>query len=324
MRIHQCVRILLSLALLASLGSKTSVATEVFAAKKPKVLNTNHLPNAIQVHPKVISGGLPGNPKAFAELAMLGVQTIISVDGQKPDITTAKKFGMNYVHLPHGYNGISANRAQELAKAVRDLPGPIYIHCHHGKNRSPTAASVACVSAGMIDQKDALSILTTAGTSPHYEGLYDSAKAAAPIDPADLDQLEVDFKEQMPIAPLVESMVSIEETFANLKQFQKVNWRILKQHPDLEPTHEALLLKEHFRELSRLEDKEHTPDYLQILKSSEFAAEQLEADLRKWKSSDRKQSPSNEFMNSMLLLEKNCQKCHQKYRDIPLNNSLQK
>ena len=36
----------------------------------------------------------------------------------------AKKYGMRYVHLPHGYDGIPEERIAELAKAVRDLPQP--------------------------------------------------------------------------------------------------------------------------------------------------------------------------------------------------------
>lgn len=330
-RTNRCVRALLSLALLAFLHTETIVPTVVFADQieasndsEPIVLNIEELPNAIQVHPKVISGGLPEDSKAFSELAKLGVRTIISVDGQTPDVAAAKKHGMKYVHLPHGYNGISAERTQELAKAVRDLPGPIYIHCHHGKHRSPAAASVACVGAGFLPSEAAVSFIRMAGTSPHYEGLYRSVRTCRRFNSIELDQLEVDFNAQAPIAPLVESMVSIEHRFSNLKQFQKVDWKNLKHHPDIEPAHEALLLKEHFRELSRFDQKEQTPDYLQLLKSSEIAAEHLEAELRSWKSSKEKQAPTTSLMNSMLLLEKNCQQCHQKYRDVSLIPALQR
>src|SRR5262245_58106552 len=118
---------------------------------QPTKVAAAHLPNAYQIHAKVISGGLPEGDTAFQELADLGVKTIISVDGATPDIETAKKHGLRYVHLPHGYDGIPRSRANELAKAVRDLPGPIYIHCHHGKHRSPAAATVACVAAGLVD-----------------------------------------------------------------------------------------------------------------------------------------------------------------------------
>src|SRR5688500_5709584 len=109
--------------------SQPAVATEA----TPKKLAAEHLPNPWQDHPKVISGGLPEGDKAFKELADLGVKTVISVDVAKPDVALAKKYGLRYVHLPHGYDGVPELRAKELAKAVRDLPGPVYIHCHHGK-----------------------------------------------------------------------------------------------------------------------------------------------------------------------------------------------
>ena len=116
----------------------------------PAKIETLHLPNVVVVHPNVISGGLPESDLAFQELRSLGVKTVISVDGMKPDTLAAKKCGLRYVHLPHGYNGVPPQRIAELAKAVSTLDGPIYIHCHHGKHRSPAAASVACFAAGLI------------------------------------------------------------------------------------------------------------------------------------------------------------------------------
>src|SRR5262245_25679022 len=91
---------------------------------KIQKLDLRHLPNALQVHEKVISGGMPEGDDSFAELQTLGIKTIISVDGAKPDVEMAQKYGMRYVHLPHGYDGVPESRAKELAKAVRDLPGP--------------------------------------------------------------------------------------------------------------------------------------------------------------------------------------------------------
>ncbi|MEZ6069075.1 MAG: hypothetical protein R3C10_02145 [Pirellulales bacterium] len=138
-----------------------------------------HLPNAVQLHPRVISGGLPEGDAAFAELEQLGVKTIISVDGAKPDVQAAARHGLRYVHLPHGYDGIPEERGRELAKAVRELDGPIYIHCHHGKHRSPAAATVACVSTGLLPANEAVAVLKLAGTSPNYRGLYESAERPA-------------------------------------------------------------------------------------------------------------------------------------------------
>ena len=137
------------------------VAAPTTPAAKIEKLTARHLPNPVRVHEKVISGGLPEGDAAFAELKELGIKTVISVDGAKPDVPLAEKYGLQYVHLPHSYDGVPEQRAKELAKAVRDLPGPIYIHCHHGKHRSPAASAVACVGAGMITHDDACLLYTS-------------------------------------------------------------------------------------------------------------------------------------------------------------------
>src|SRR5262249_40131969 len=150
-------------------------------------------------------------------LQALGVRTVISVDGARPDVAAARKFGLRYVHLPHGYDGISDDRAKELAKAVRDLDGPIYIHCHHGKHRSPAAASVACVGSGLLQPTQPLGVLSLAGTSENYRGLYRSAADARPLDGKLLDALNVEFRESVALPPLAEAMVTLEHAHDRMK-----------------------------------------------------------------------------------------------------------
>src|SRR5262245_14552856 len=62
----------------------------------PEKVAAEHLLNPWRLHPKVISGGLPEGDAAFQELADLGVKTVISVDGARPDVATAKKYGLRY------------------------------------------------------------------------------------------------------------------------------------------------------------------------------------------------------------------------------------
>jgi protein tyrosine phosphatase (PTP) superfamily phosphohydrolase (DUF442 family) len=221
------------------------------AGQLPQKLNASYLPNAIRIHEKVISGGLPEGDWAFQELEKLGVKTVISVDGAKPDLELAKKHGLKYVHLPHSYDGIPEQRAKELAKAIRDLEGPIYIHCHHGKHRSPAAAAVACVSAGLVDPSMSTAILKIAGTNPNYRGLYQSAESARKLDQAVLDAIESDFPEIAKLPAMAEAMVHLEHTQDRLNQIAAAEWKSPESHPDLDPAHEALLLREHFTEMLR-------------------------------------------------------------------------
>ncbi len=289
---------------------------------EPHRLKTEHLPNAIQIHGKVISGGQPDGEQGFLELKNLGVKTIISVDGAKPELALARKYGLRYVHLPHGYNGILPERAQELAKAVRDLDGPIYIHCHHGKHRSPAAAAVACVSAGLIEPSSTLAILKLAGTNENYRGLFESVASAQKFATTILDDLETEFPESAILPPIAKAMVELEHTHNHLNQLAARRWRSQPTHPELEPAHEALLLREHFNEMLHLNIAAGQPDGFQkLLEESEYDAVQLEEAVRKWKQSDFLNSKPAAMDESLRRINDNCAKCHRLYRDITLGSA---
>jgi protein tyrosine phosphatase (PTP) superfamily phosphohydrolase (DUF442 family) len=285
----------------------------------PEKISSEHLPNAYRLHERILSGGEPDGGAGFRELRALGVKTIITVDGAKPDVAGARKYGLRYVHLPHGYDGIPSSRAAELAKAVRDLDGPVYVHCHHGKHRSPAAAVTAAVALGLLEPGEASEVLRTCGTSPHYRGLYRSVAEMRPISNQRLDELAVVFVETAAIPPVAEAMVEIEHTFDRLALIQKAGWRSPPEHPDLDPPHEALLLREHFTELLRTEDVRTRPeDFRKLLQDSEHAAEVLEQALR-----DAEQGstlPAPQRLNPVMeTIAKNCASCHARYRDIPLD-----
>jgi protein tyrosine phosphatase (PTP) superfamily phosphohydrolase (DUF442 family) len=291
----------------------------------PEMLFTKHLPNALRLHDKVISGGEPKGEPAFRELQSLGVKTVISVDGARPNSIGAKKYGLRYVHLPHGYDGISEERVKELAKAVRDLEGPIYIHCHHGKHRSPVAAAVACVASGLCRPEDAVPILKAAGTSREYRGLYESADSARRLDDELLDQLHVEFRETADIPPMAESMVALERTHHQLTEIASAGWKAPAAHPDLDPAHEALLMREHFTEFLRSEEVQEQPErFRQLMRESESAARTLELGLRE---SARDSDSSRDFaplVSALQRVTQNCTACHREFRDVPLREKPQR
>jgi protein tyrosine phosphatase (PTP) superfamily phosphohydrolase (DUF442 family) len=300
---------------------KTSETDEVAdVSSLPRMLKSAHLPNAIQIHEKVISGGLPDGEEAFQELQDRGIKTIISVDGAKPDLELAKKHGLKYVHLPHSYDGVPEQRGYELAKAVRDFEGPIYIHCHHGKHRSPAAAAVACVTVGLIEPAMASGILQLAGTNPNYRGLYESAQSARKLDAAVLDALKADFPESAELTPMAEAMVHLEHTQDRVKMIATAGWKSPASHPEIIPAQEVLLLKEHFTELLRAEGAAKEPEGFQaMLRESESAAADLEAALMNWNDSGAALPVPNVLPTSLEKIAKNCIACHTQYRDVPLS-----
>ena len=109
-------------------------------------LKAEGIDNFYQLSEKFSSGSAPEGDAAFAELKKLGVKTIITVDGARPDVDASRRFGIRYVHLPIGYDGVPAAQAVRLVKAAETLPGPIYIHCHHGMHRGPAGAAVICMA----------------------------------------------------------------------------------------------------------------------------------------------------------------------------------
>ena len=109
------------------------------------LLKAEGIENFYQLTGRIYSGSAPDCEPAFAELKARGVKTIVTVDGAKPDVETARRYGIRYVHLPIGYDGVPTNQAIRLVKAAETLPGPIYVHCHHGLHRGPAGAAVICM-----------------------------------------------------------------------------------------------------------------------------------------------------------------------------------
>lgn len=281
-------------------------------------LDWAHLPNVHRINHKVASGGQPEGAAAFAELQRQGVRTILSVDGARPDVDRARQFGLRYVHLPHGYDGISAERTIELALALRDLEGPIYIHCHHGKHRSPAAAAAACRTLGWIGESEAIRFLEQAGTSPSYRGLYETVRRAQPVRDEELNATKVDFCETAPLPPLAEAMVEIEHIFNRLQSHFSASPGGLTT-PGEDVAHDALLLREQYTELIRLEAPVHSSalqrqlmnEALELARALELSLETVPRELGG--------NPSGESAGLLSRLRQNCNDCHRRIRDVPLS-----
>jgi protein tyrosine phosphatase (PTP) superfamily phosphohydrolase (DUF442 family) len=273
-------------------------------------INDPSLPNAHIVNPKVICGGLPEGDAGFEKLAAMGVKTVISVDGMAPDVEAARRHGIRYIHLPFGYDTLPQSRGEEIAKAIAELPGPIYVHCHHGQHRAPTAVAVACVMNGMLPPDQAETVLRQFGTGANYVGLWQSARDARRLNPGVLKSLKVDFVPTAPLPPLAEAMVTVDERMDHLKELQKAGWRPPPNHPDLDSPHEALQLDELLREIARSrETAEKSEDFRFKLTEAEVSAAALDEATKK-----KDYAASN---SAMMRLAASCTNCHKTYRDRP-------
>ena len=272
-------------------------------------VEAGELHNVYRLSGRILSGSGPETDADFATLRSLGVQTILSVDGATPIVKLAEKHGLRYVHVPVGYDGIPADKAYLMAKAVRDLPGPVYVHCHHGKHRGPTAAAAVrlCLDPDFTPEA-AEDWLRQAGTDPRYRGLVGLPWALRRPTAAELDRLPAEFPSVAKVADLTRLMVEVDARWDRLKAVQGAGWVVPKAHPDVDPPHEALLLRELYREAGRLpETGKHGDEFRRWLGEAESLAGELEESLRKKHLDGAKLA----FDRSRAL----CTRCHEKYRD---------
>ncbi len=278
---------------------------------------SRRLPNLIKFNDTVYSGGTPDGPDGFDELRSLGIKTVISVDAIPPDAEKARAKGLRYVHLPHGYDGISPTRRLQLSKAVAILDGPIYIHCHHGIHRSPAATAMVCVALGWLKTEQALATLRFAGTSPRYRGLYQSVLDADLLKDEELRDADIEFVERIEVPPMTEKMVCLESLLASLEEKSKSGWKLSGKDADKTAKYQALLLKEHYVEWSRegvSEDsvrESNTDAFRRLVEDAEENARRLEHALAK--------APSrpNEIRKRFEQVKNDCVKCHRQFRDLP-------
>lgn len=262
----------------------------------------------------VYSGSTPEGDDGFAALQKLGVKTILSVDGSSPNVALAKKHGLRYVHLPHGYDGISTNLQLQLAKVAESLPGPIYVHCHHGKHRGPTAAAVICMTKDAWTSEQADAWLRAAGTSTNYPGLYDVVRHFKKPCADTVHALPSDFPAVAKVSGLVDAMVAIDEHWENLKAIRAAGYATPKNHPDLKPANEAVILWEHYREAQRLPEIANGKDLIARFKSAEDEAKNSERLLRDY-AAGPKPDIRAQLDRSFDAMGKTCASCHKAFRD---------
>ncbi len=268
---------------------------------------TPHLYNLLRLTATMYSGSEPDGDEGFAELVRLGVKTIVSVDGARPNIEAAKKFGLRYIHIPFGYNGIPAEAGAALAHVVREAEASgdtLYFHCHHGNHRGPAGAAVACIAAGVADNAAAEKILEAAGTSRDYPGLWRDVAAYTP-PPADAKLPEL--VEVAKVGSLATAMAGVDRAVDNLKLTQAAGWKAPSDHPDLVPDQEALQVKEAFHEVGRTLVAGRDQQFIAWLHEAEARAERLESQLKAGDTAAAKQG--------MLDLQAACNQCHAKYRN---------
>jgi protein tyrosine phosphatase (PTP) superfamily phosphohydrolase (DUF442 family) len=259
--------------------------------------------NLHQLTPAILSGGEPKDDAAFSKLAELGMKTIISVDGAKPDLAAAKKHGLRYIHIPIGYDGVDADARAALTRVVREVKDPVFIHCHHGKHRGPAAAAIACMAAGAMTPTEATDFLKLAGTGKEYAGLW---RDVAHFKPLAAEATLPELVEVAQVDSLAAAMAQLDRAWDGAKLCQAVGWQTPKYHADLSPAHQAMLVLEGFKESRR--NLEYDDAQLAAwLDEATAQAEQLHQSL--------KANRPDQATRAYQQLEAACLRCHEQYRN---------
>jgi protein tyrosine phosphatase (PTP) superfamily phosphohydrolase (DUF442 family)/cytochrome c556 len=237
-----------------------------------------HIHNLAEIAPGLFRGAQPEGDAAFALLRELGVRTVLSVDGARPDVEGAAKHGIRYVHVPVEYSGIPREHQVRIAKVAVDLPGPLFVHCHHGKHRGPAASGMAWMARDGVAPEKVVADMRRAGTDPRYAGLYGDVVAWRPVTAEERAAVgDADLPSAAKVPDFVGAMVQVDQTFDRMKAVKKAGWRTPAEMPDVQPSHEARILAERFREIGRLEEvRRRKDDFRGWLSESESAAWDLE------------------------------------------------
>jgi len=281
-----------------------------------KPLEVPGIQNLFALGTNVFSGSAPEGEEGFNSLERLGIKTIVTVDGTRPDVETARRHGIRYVHLPHGYDGISTDAQLMLAKAGRELAGPIYVHCHHGRHRGPVAAAVICLADQDWTREQALAFLHVAGTATNYAGLYETIRDFQMPTAEQLQATPDRFPETARVPGLVDDMVEIDGLWDHLKAIRAAGYRTPVNQPDLQPANEAVILWEHFREAQRLpESVERGPDLLRRFRTNEVEVKEAERLLRLF-AGERSSDIRSQLDRTFDTITQNCAGCHEAHRDF--------
>lgn len=274
--------------------------------------NQSGLENFLRVGERIYSGGEP-NLEGLLRLKDQGITTIVSVDGLPPDLGSAEKLGLEYIHIPLGYDGIGERERRQFATLVKHVKGKIYIHCHHGKHRGPAAVAACMILSGDLDQEQAIAYMTVAGTSRDYKGLWDSVAAIkrGEVEAGNINELS----NRVESDDIAQYMAKLDRRWEEI-QNQKRN------SPDFNPSdrnkahQDAIAIMESLRESARTVQRDREGRWGDVkslqalvdqLQRSSETAEQFASAIK----SDDKKKASESFSS----LAQQCKSCHEKYRD---------
>lgn len=262
----------------------------------------------------IISGAEPHGAEAFEQLAAMGVKTILSVDGKAPDAETARRHGLRYVHVPIQYRGVTADEKLRIVKTFRELEGPFFVHCFHGRHRGPAAAALgAVVLDGAPRDRSIGQMRQWCGTSSRYEALYEMIAVDDVPSVAETEAYDWDFPAAHRFVGLRPVMIDSARSFDRIEAMAMRAWQVNPDHPDVDPVNEAAILTGLMEQAGTLEETAGKPaDYRAWIAAAVSQSRSLEQAL----ADARKQLGTWDAAEEILgQLDTTCNACHAAYRN---------
>jgi len=272
------------------------------------------LVNVFRLSEQIISGSEPTGEASFEHLKSLGIRTILSVDGKAPSVQEAAAHGLRYVHVPIQYRGITKDEMLRIAKSFRELEGPFYVHCFHGKHRGPAAAAVGRVILDGAGRENAIAEMRQwCGTSGSYDGLYTTIATGLIPSPSQTSAYEWDFPAAHELGGFRDAMIEMARVNDQLKYLSKSGWAPDADHPDVNAAGEAARLVHLFEKGVALEEIAEKPaDFQEMMSASLKASHLLQDRIRAFQAGD---ATVEEVSEVYKVISTNCKSCHGEYRN---------
>jgi hypothetical protein len=301
-----------------SLAASTPDAP-LYASAHPAKMPHDSLPDGMpgisklmQFNTDLYSGARPQRIGGTQSLYEFGVRTIISVDSTPPYQHSADLPGISLIHIPLTYSGPDEQQILDLTTAyvMARGNGKVYIHCHHGMHRAPTACALISIAIGISTPEQTQVKMEAIGTSRQYPMLWESVDVQTPIHMLDVVSNMKSLPRAVTASDIASAMTMIDEALTQLAQIKNHGWSIPANHPDLAPAASAGFISETLRNLHSITQWRKFGLELIDAKAAVNAAATLEKSLLL--------EPRNAEVLDMQfdLVRQSCTLCHAKLRNF--------
>ncbi len=129
------------------------------------------VPNFARVTKNLYRGGQP-TPEGFQHLKNIGVKTVVNLRAYHRDVSGIRNIGLHYVELPMtAFHGPTRSQMKKFFWVLKHKPKPVFIHCHHGSDRTGVMLALYRVVVQGWEKEKAIREMEYFGNHWIHEGL---------------------------------------------------------------------------------------------------------------------------------------------------------